>query len=244
MTYNETGRAWSQTKHLSQNVSRVAGLALSSRTTELYALLQPHHGNCVIASVDRTTPERLVRLVATLPRACLGDGLALDDVNSMLYVANEGEFVPENGRVYSINTTSGTVQTIINAGYTATDGAFFEPVSRKLYVSEFLASAMLEIDPGTGAVVRHRGPAGVEGIDDFSVEWIPSEGAVVYGSSMLNGKTFKWPLRNNSDVELWAEGITSPTSVRPGCALLGTAGFFVTEGGSVSAKTTNRRVLF
>lgn len=228
---------------MSRNLSRVAGLAFSRRSGELLALLQPPTGNCVLASVDKTVPDRITRIVATLPRTCLGDGLALDDTDAMVYIANEGTFVPGNGRVYAVNITTGKQREVISHGVTATDGAYFEPISRKVYVSEFMASAVLEIDPASGAVTRLAGPHGVLGIDDFTVQWEGAAGPVMYGSSMDNGKAFRWGLRNSSG-ELWATGITSPTSVRPGCPGLGLGGWFVTEGGSLSSKTTSRRVLY
>ena len=88
-----------------------AGLATDEATGQLFALGNRalklrDRSSCVLIEVNTSSAcdvacSAAYLELATLPRACLGDGLALDA--SDFYSANEGSFVPLRGLVFRID---------------------------------------------------------------------------------------------------------------------------------------------
>ena len=242
VTYDEGRRAWTQALHYSAGARRVAGLARDPSDAGVYALVQPESGNCALMRINKTQTDTATK-VAVLPRKCLGDGLAYDNRTQTFFAANEGDFLPYNGKVYSIDRRTGTVEEIAKDGgpYTSTDGAAYDAVTGQLFVSEVYASALLRIDPARKTVEKLKAPKGVEGIDDFCVA--EDDTNLIHGASPLNGKVFRWNMSSDV-VQFFGEDLTFPTSVRAGCRGLGLGGYFVTEGGGMNKNDTDRRVLW
>ena len=96
--------------------------------------------------------------------------LSVDNRTQTFFAANEGDFLPYNGKVYSIDRRTGTVEEIAKDGgpYTSTDGAAYDAVTGQLFVSEVYASALLRDRPAR-KTEKLKAPKGVEGIDDFCV---------------------------------------------------------------------------
>ena len=241
---------WEQTLHYSRGADRVAGLARDPGPGGgLYALVQPEDAapgkdgkNCVLMRIDRNRTDA-AEAIATLPRKCLGDGLAFDNATQTFFVANEGDFLPYNGKVYAIQKSTGAVTEIAQDGgpYTSTDGASYDAATGLLFVSEVYASALLRVNVAKNTVEKIKAPDGVQGIDDFCVS--EDDTNLIHATSPLNGKVFRWNM-SSDEVRVFGEGLQFPTSVRAGCLGLGMGGWFVTEGGGVEKDDIDRRVLW
>ena len=238
-----------------------SGLAPSADPTALYALANPAGGgHCQVLHVNATRPDT-VAVVATLPRKCVGGGLARHAATGMLYAASEGDFLPANGLVYQVDPASGAVREVAaSKGTYANDGVYV--VGDTLYVSH--------LGPGNEVVVYNVSDAaavpqvaklkitGMSFLDDFCVS---PDGATLYGAGFLSDTVSRVPLHviygssgsGSEVIELAATTIAKikgPTSVRFNCFASSSSpsdgvadpnpSLFVSQGSLTNAVTKKR----
>lgn len=269
VTENKRGELWritwdgsryNQTLLVSASVDfrLLAGLAADA-DGHLFALGNRHNnafaedgGKCVLVEVNTseacaTSCAAPYRIVSTLSRPCLGDGLTVDATH--FYSANEGDFVPLRGRVVRIGRSgSATAEVLVDHGF-ADDGVALDAQRGLLYVSEVWSPThtVLVYNVSAGAMARELHPSGVSSLDDFTLS---TDGEELYGADFLGGRVVALPLLGESpspQARTLLSGVTSPTSVRRGCMPQGGGlsedTLFVSEGGGLSPSETNRRVL-
>lgn len=247
------GTAYMQRKlKISDAFELFAGLAVLDH--ELFALGNLKNANsCTLVRVDVEEKEDddPYDIVATLPRKCLGDGLAV--YNRTFFTASEGDFIPLNGRVYSVDADTGMVKTLVTDGL-ADDGVAADEQRGIVYVSEAASPShrILAINASTSKIIRkvELEESILHMIDDFTVE--TSSGRIV-AADFLGGTVVRFDGLSEDNrqipVTVLANGLKNPTSARFGCVHdNSTVGFsdrlvFVSEGGGLTGATTNRRVL-
>lgn len=168
----------------------------------------------------------------------------------------EGEFIPGNGVVFSMNMT-GVVNVSIPAlydhGLTAADGLWVDTSARLLYVSEVLNATVRRYNishasptGGRAEWINSYKAPGMEMLDDFSVstELCQSRTATMFGADFWAGKVIAFAAdgSNQTSVEL-VSGLYSPTSVRPGpLSDEGRRTLYISEGGGFDVFMNNRRL--
>jgi len=245
VTWN--GTAYDQERlGLSDDFNLFAGLAKND--SEIFALGNPKGGGkCQLIRIDGSWSGDTYDVIATLPRKCLGSGLAYN--NGVFYAASEGDFVPFEGAIYRIDN-SGNVVSVKDRGF-ADDGVAIDTQRDLVYVSEAesISHKVLVLNSTSGAYIDVIQPENVDMIDDFTVDI--STGRVV-AADFLGGKIVRfdgWTRSKKPKAEVLLSAITSPTSARFGCvhdgSLVGLSDklIFVSEGGGLLSSTHNRRVL-
>lgn len=249
----------------SNDFELMAGITVNARTGQLFVLGNRRRGHgdsgCVLIDVDafanRSLPAAETYTVAArLDRWCIGDGLALHEATGLLYAANQGSFVPRNGVVYEIDVQRGKAAPLLTGAF-GTDGIFVDQARGLLYVSETLSisHSILVYDLIAREMVGRIHPRGVSTLDDFTLS---ADGHTILAADFLgnSGVSFdtgvtrrrRWRRHLPENVFALVSGVTEPTSIRRGCSDDRKSGFheelfFISEGGGLSDKSTDRRVL-
>lgn len=238
---------------------RVLGFTLNQEKTEMYAVAWFTSSEYSIIAFNTSVPG-VWRTVASTELG--GNGLGLDTATNTLYTASEGEFIPTEGVVFSMNMTgvvgNSTPQAApvrFDFGLTAADGLWVDNDARILYVSEVLNATVRRYDlthatpqGGRAALISTYEAPGMIMLDDFSVatDLCTSGTATMFGADFWAGKVIAFPAdgsSGNTSTEL-VSGLYNPTSVRPGRG----AGFddgrtlFISEGGGIDVFMNNRRL--
>ena len=275
--------AYLQSTHVaaSSTFTMFAGLALDpSNSSGFYALAtlaSPRDGlgiasskECAVLRVD-TKRADCYELIATLPRACGGGGLGFHA--GSLYVASEGEFVPDNGEVFRVDVATGAVNAVPSSQKTyANDGLWIEQERNLLIVGSLGVPSKVRVyDLASGSasappLISTISVTGVEMLDDFTL--LPasrSNGSVVIiGAGTLSNSIVAITLPFASDGSIPFEVkvaarvlvkdktlLNGPTSARFGCDVAGAAAgsglapslLFVSQGGPLSRKSASEDVV-
>jgi hypothetical protein len=232
---------------LSANFSLLAGLASDGGRVFALGNRDASRG-CDLFEV---MPNGGFQVLSTLPRRCLGDGLAVRRAsggNLIFYSANEGNFVPDEGRVYRIDGASGQVTVAPPNGF-STDGVFLDTNGR-LLVSEVASPRhsirVYNVSSPLPTLRSTLHPTGVHAIDDFSIRR-----NALYGADTLAGCAVVFDVSGAiaaPPATRLACGLRAPTSARFGCVPDVAHGFsahllFVSEGGGLRKSDRDRRVV-
>jgi hypothetical protein len=237
---------------------RVLGFSPSQNKSELFAVGWTTSTEYHIIAMNVATPQTW-RVVATTDLG--GNGLGIDLLTNTLYTASEGDFIPGNGVVFSMNmtdvvgksapSTNQSIPALYDHGLTAADGLWVDTAARRLYVSEVLNATVRCYDisratptGGRAELISTYHAPGMDMLDDFSVAtaFCGSGTATMFGADFWAGKVFSFNAdgTNLTSTEL-VSGLSSPTSVRPG-PLIGGRTLYISEGGGLDVLMNNRRL--
>lgn len=235
---------------------RVLGFAPSPNASELFAVGWTTATQYNIIAFSVNTPQQW-RIVATTPLG--GNGLGFDPRTQVLFTATEGEFIPTNGFVYSMNMSgvlnspsAQSAPAVFDFGLTAADGLWVDGDARLLYVSEVLNATIRRYNltnaapnGGRAALINSYHAPGLDMLDDFSVtaSFCQSGTSTMFGADFWAGKVFAFSADGSrvNATEL-VSGLYSPTSVRYATKQDGTRSLFISEGGGIDEFMNNRRL--
>jgi hypothetical protein len=238
---------------------RILGFALTQDNSEMYAVAWLSPSDFKIIAFNLSVPETW-RVVSTTELS--GNGLGLDVATNTLYTASEGDFIPGQGVVYSMNmsvvvgnsTAHEATPLLFDHGLTAADGLWIDHATRIMYVSEVLNATVRRYDltnaspqGGRAAMINQFTAPGMAMLDDFSVtsDYCVTATTTMFGADFWAGSVFAFPADGSSSnsTEL-VRGLFNPTSVRPGG--VGFSGddrtLFISEGGGIDKDMANRRL--
>ena len=218
----------------------------------LFAVGVQSNGQGAVAEVSTLRPDTYA-VIANISH--MPNGLARDNATGAIYTTSEVDFIPELGHVYRVaparNGSAAAVATFADKLWGA-DGAFIDPASGLLYVSEVLEAKVLVYNLTTAAgaggksAAEFKAPA-MKSLDDFCVfRQSAASQPVMYGADFTGGKVVRFGLGRGGavagDGQVLVEGLRNPTSVRRGLGAAWEGSFYITEGGPLLGKKNNRRV--
>jgi sugar lactone lactonase YvrE len=226
------------------------GLALAPTGDEMYAVVTTAAGVHRIIAVSTVSPNNTTNV--SVLGGC-GNGLARAAAN-VLYSPTETDFIPDLGKVFAVPTAgagAGGSHTFDDHMWAA-DGAFIDPVTQLLYVSEVLTAKVTVYNVSEGPtaskgvkLLEFTAP-GMKSLDDFCIARNATGGAPwLIGADFTHGNVVRFPAAVGAaqrPAERLVEGLRNPTSVREGLGRGWEGSLFITEGGKLLGKDHNRRV--
>ena len=232
--------------------SRTNGLQMSANSTYLYANVMVENSDkstyFAVATVNPALSTNNWKILSQIP--LMGNGLALHEVTSLLYLTYEGNEIPGAGKVYMVDTLGQIPVTEVVSGLQGTDGCRIDPLNHWLYISDVVAATLNVYQLPTSrsqatanlTLVAHFKAPGMKFLDDFALDW---QQGLIFGADFATGRVVRFPSTGTpSTGTVVASGLLNPTSVQIGTgASFNHTSIYVTEGGGVPHFNTDRRVI-
>ena len=249
--------------YLENGLKKVGGLQVSDDGQVLYAGVtfdDEDESTGIISAPTNGNPSDTYSIFAKT--AYQPNGLAYDITHGYLYYA-------ASDIVYAVNKET-QLETVIRGGVKGADGAWFNPLTNKLYIGE-LFSMQIHVFDTANPITNLGIPASYVGVytalsnefgkthmmDDFtiqtqSIDTTEVEDVYMYGCDFTgkNVMSFDMSGKHVSQVDLnkATDGqiteLFNPTSVRYGKGEgFDPSSLYLAEGGGITKRTTNRRVI-
>ena len=181
---------------------------------------------------------------------CLGNGLAYDATNRILFTACEALFIPLLGKVLGMSVHSPSPY-VYAKDFVASDGAYV--IDDLLFISESILAKVIVYNltksttKGSNAQIADFKAPGMGSIDDFCVVRLPTSPntLTMLAADFTGGNVVMIDaLGGSQEYTVLATGLRNPTSVRKGFGSGWDApgSFYVSEGGPLLGTDHNRRV--
>lgn len=236
-------------------ISKLLGLAITPDYQHLYVAGMTSDKKYHLFEVNQLVPNNYTILV-TLPK--LPNGLAYDDLNSMLYTCSEGFFLPNSGECFFYSLKYNQFGSIINDLY-ALDGVWLDEVNQLLYISDvfhahiyvlnitnvhtMFTSPTQSIPLSSFPIFRDYAAPNCTMVDDFT---LTPTNDYLYVSDFWKGNIVSFPANNEGPSRIIATGFKQPTSARFGCdnnaGSFWNTSLYVTEGGGLFSWQKDRSV--
>lgn len=243
--------SYNVTQHFKPNslFSNIAGVVGSADGATLYAAahLVANDTHVIIATGTTVSAAESFRVVATLPcdslaRCVKGNGLRI--FNGTLYVSAEGDWLPDGGWVYAVDSLSGLTTQLSRDDLWAADGLWISSEG-VLFVGQLFTRQLwrlsLPVSPSGANGTFVAGASTGGWLDDFTLD----EGLGLFtGANWLEGRLDQWFLRNGTTLSpALITGLTNPTSCRWGSEADGfpSTSLYISEGGGILPSQTTQR---
>jgi sugar lactone lactonase YvrE len=243
MTRNPAGN-YSTTVHFKPG-SPFAGMAGlfsdPSDATILYAAAHfSNETSVIITTGTAVSSAGSYDILAVLPSAVKGNGLR--GFNGKLYVSAEGDFLPGNGWLFSVDQKTGELTQLSDGQLWAADGLWISSQG-SLFVGELFALKLWQQDlsnptNNNGSFIQ--GPSRGGWLDDFTLD---ESNQLFSGANFYLGRIDQWYLNGTMVDTPLVTNLTTPTSCRWGSEADGfpSTSLFISEGGGIFSSFQNTR---